>query len=283
VRRLPFLTLVLVVFALAAPPASAAPGDSYVALGDSFAAGPLIPNQLLENAGCLRSDRNYAHLLAPALTSTPVLRDATCSGAQTRDMTAAQDVFPAPNPPQFDRLSVSTKTVTLQIGGNDIGFTGIVQNCATANPFGSPCRDQYVRNGQDEIANRINATAPKVAAVIDGIRARAPQARVFVLGYPTILPDSGIGCWPVIPIAWSDVSYLRAKHKQLNAMIASQATAHGARYVDVYGPSIGRDACKSSSVRWVEPVVPASAAAPLHPNLRGMQGINSVLRPIVGS
>ena len=36
----------------------------WVGLGDSFAAGPLIPNQSLFPLGCLRSDRNYARLAA---------------------------------------------------------------------------------------------------------------------------------------------------------------------------------------------------------------------------
>ena len=61
------------------------------------------------------------------------------------------------------------------------------------------------------------------------------------------------------------------------AMLASQAAAHGATYVDVYTPSIGRDACRSSSVRWVEPIIPGNAAAPVHPNARGMAGMAAVI------
>ncbi len=282
--RTALVACVVVLVAAVAEPAPAAPGDKYVALGDSFTAGPLIPNQSLVDAGCLRSDRNYPSRLAPSVAATiPVFADASCSGADTGDMTSAQDVFPFPNAPQFDRLTASTKLVTLQIGGNDIGFSGIIESCATLNPFGSPCRNKYVAGGVDQISARISATAPKVAAVIDGIRARSPQARIFVLGYPAILPDTGLGCWPALPIAWNDVSYLRAKHKELNAMIRTQATNKGATYVNVYGPSIGKDACASSSVRWVEPLVPVNAAAPVHPNARGMQGMANVLRPLVTS
>jgi hypothetical protein len=43
--------------------------------------------------------------------------------------------------------------------------------------------------------------------------------------------------------------------------------------VDVYSASVGRSACASSGTRWVEPYIPATAAAPLHPNLRGMQAM----------
>ena len=54
-----------------------------------------------------------------------------------------------------------------------------------------------------------------------------------------------------------------------------QALVDGARYVDDYTPSIGFNACKSASVRWVEPLVPANAAAPFHPNARGEAGVST--------
>jgi lysophospholipase L1-like esterase len=264
-----------------APGAGAAPSQaaptSYVALGDSFTAGPLIPDQLSDPLGCLRSDRDYPHVLAPS-SGQATLRDVSCSGAETDDMFAAQDVTPGPNPPQLDALDASTGLVTLGIGGNDVGFSGIIEDCATALPWQTPCRDTYLAGGRDEISARIAATAPKVAAVLDAVRARAPAARILVVGYPAILPDSGSGCWPSMPIGWNDVPYLRAKHRELNAMLASQAAAHGAGYVDVYTPSIGHDSCRSSSVRWVEPIVPGNAAAPVHPNARGMAGMAAAIR-----
>ena len=58
-----------------------------------------------------------------------------------------------------------------------------------------------------------------------------------------------------------------------NVQPHSGAQANGAVYVDVYTPSIGRDACAAASTRWVEPLVPANAAAPVHPNARGMDGM----------
>jgi hypothetical protein len=55
-------------------------------------------------------------------------------------------------------------------------------------------------------------------------------------------------------------------------MLRAEALAHGAVYVNTYAPSIGHDACQPPLIRWVEPVVPADGAAPIHPNIRGMQG-----------
>ena len=251
--------------------AAGASAANWAGLGDSYAAGPLIPNQQLSPLGCLRSDHNFAHLAAAALGRS--LADASCSGAKTDDMTTPQDVTPGQNPPQFNALTTDTQIATLQIGGNDIGFTSILENCATANPFAHPCRDKYVVNGHDTLADKIAATAPKVATVLQGIHARSPGARVFVVNYAAILPETGSGCWPQVPIAFADVPYLRSVEKNLNAMLAQQAAANDARIVDDYTASIGRDACKSSSTRWVEPLVPANAAAPFHPNARGEAGI----------
>jgi len=253
--------------------AQAAP--RFTALGDSYAAGPLIPVQL-PPFGCLKSSSNYAHL-AQLTFNYPEFADPTCSGAKTGDMTQTQNVTPGPNPPQFDSLSPDTALVTLQIGGNDIGFSSIAQDCLSASPSGHPCQDKYVVDGQDEISRRIAETAPKVDAVLDGIRARSPQAKVLVVNYSAILPHTGKGCWPQMPVARDDVPYMRAKQEELNAMLADQAAANGATLVDVYAASRGHDACALPGVRWVEPVVPVNAAAPLHPNLLGMQAMSTMV------
>jgi lysophospholipase L1-like esterase len=248
----------------------------YVGLGDSYTAGPVIPVQQANPAGCLRSDHNYPHLVALALNGA-ILRDVSCSGAITDNMTQSQTVQGGSNPPQFNALSSGTQAVSLTIGGNDIGFVSIAENCSSPVNSGTPCQDKYVVKGDDTIADRIAATAPKVAAVLQGIRARAPHATVFVLGYLDILPDNGVGCYPQMPITDGDVPYLRDKEKQLNAMLQYTTVASGDVYVDTYGQSIGRDACQLPTVRWVEPVVPVNPAAPIHPNAAGMQASANML------
>ena len=268
------LALAVVAMALlgAAAGASAA---TYTALGDSYAAGPLIPNQSLNPLGCLRSDHNYAHLTAAAKGLT--LTDVSCSGAKTGDMTSPQNVEPGPNPPQFNALNASTDDVSITIGGNDIGFSEVAQSCITLNPFATPCKNKYAPGGKDQLAERIATAAPKVAAVIQGIHSRAPNARVFVLDYPAIFPETGSGCWPQLPIGFGDVPYLRSTQQHLNQMIAAQAAANGATFVGWYAASIGHDACKSQSNRWVEPLIPGELTAPLHPTRAGMQGAANLL------
>jgi hypothetical protein len=251
--------------------------DRYVALGDSFTSGPAIQPQEISTPGCLRSLANYPHLIAPDLQGHS-LTDVSCSGAQTIDMTTSQDVTPNPDPaPQFDALGPQTKLVTLGIGGNDIGFVDIAVTCgrlALLSPLAtSPCRDYYTANGI--VDDRIAALGPRLNAVLKGIEARAPAAKIFVVGYPAILPEDPsqyVLCRPVLPVATGDIPYLRDEvHKALNRKIKGRATAHGAVYVDTYTPSIGHDACQLPTVRWVEPVAPAADAAPVHPNRLGME------------
>jgi GDSL-like lipase/acylhydrolase family protein len=277
------VVVALIIATLIAAVAPAAAADRYVGLGDSFAAGPLIPVQI-RPFGCLKSNNNYVHIVQRQKAFAE-FRDPSCSGAETEDMTQPQNVSPRPNPPQFDSLSTDTVAVTLTISGNDIGFSGIAEDCFSPTPSsGSPCKDQYTAGGQDEISRRIAETAPKVDAVLDGIRARSPESTVFVVNYSALFPHEGPGCWPQMPVAEGDVPYLREKQEELNAMLADQAAANGARLVDVYAASVGHDACAPPLLRWVEPYVPASAAAPLHPNLFGMRAFaHLVLREMAAA
>jgi lysophospholipase L1-like esterase len=268
--------------AVTAPFGTGAP--HYVALGDSYTSGPLIPDQTGSPAGCLRSNHNYPSLVA-AGAGAATFTDVSCQGADTTDMTHAQSVPLGTNPPQDNALSSSTTLVTLGIGGNDINFINIVINCTTlsfTDPFGHPCKDHYTSGGTDKLRQAIAATAPKVAADLQGIHADAPGARVFLAGYPVILPDSGNGCWPAVPIAFGDVPYLRGVEKALNSMLATVAAANNATYVDTYTASIGHDVCQRPGVKWVEGLIPTSPAAPFHPNALGERGMARQVLAAVG-
>jgi lysophospholipase L1-like esterase len=110
-----------------------------------------------------------------------------------------------------------------------------------------------------------------VAAVLQQIHARAPGARVLLVGYPDILPAAGDGCWPLVPFAFGDVPYLRTIEIDVNQMLASAAAANGATFVDTYTATTGHDACQPASVKDVEGLFPTSPAYPFHPNQRGQQ------------
>lgn len=259
------------------------PGTNYISLGDSYTSGPLITDQNGEPLGCLRSNRNWPALTKPKIRVTG-FRDMSCSGAQTNDMWSPQGVDPGgPNPAQLSVVDGAAKVVTLQIGGNDIGFSDIIKTCALQNPFGSGCTADYVHDGRDELSEKINATAPKIDAVVAEIKRKAPQAKVFLVGYPTLVPQSGNGCYPLVPVLPQDVPYLRAKTVQLNGMIAARAAAAGVEYIDLYGPSAGHDFCASTSNKWVEGIIPTSVAAPVHPNAKGMENFATIVSAAINA
>jgi lysophospholipase L1-like esterase len=253
---------------------------TYVALGDSYASGPLIPNQQMDPLGCLRSDHNFASLTAAALGLS--LTDMSCAGAEISQMTTSQNVTIGTNPPQLSALSPSTSVVSLQISGNDIGFSSIIENCAALTPWGptsvgQTCQGHYDSGGVNQLANSINAVAPRLATVIQEIHADAPAAKVFVVGYPDILPSTGDGCWPALPLTFADSPYLYNTEVELDTMIATEAKENGATYVDTFTPSENYNACTSSSTRWIEPLIPDTLAAPVHPNATGEAGMAGLL------
>ncbi|MBA2472086.1 MAG: SGNH/GDSL hydrolase family protein [Pseudonocardiales bacterium] len=246
----------------------------YVALGDSYASGPGIPEQRTDPIGCQRSTRNYPALLARALRIRDYT-DVSCGGARTDNMTAPQPVRLGPNPPQFDALRRHTDLVTITIGGNDIDIGALWLTCARlgpTDPSGDPCKRQATAGGTDLCAQRIAGAAPKVARVLAGVRARSPHATVLLVGYLRILPPT-TGCYPAFPIARGDVPYVDGVERQLTAMLADQANNHGAVFVDSYAGSLGHDACQQPGVKWVEGPAPTSAAAPDHPNVIGMREV----------
>jgi lysophospholipase L1-like esterase len=272
--------------ALALPAHSALAADPgpYVSLGDSYTAAPLVLNLTGTPLGCLRSDHNYPSLVASAL-GIASFRDVSCSAATTDDMTSAQTTpvqLLGSNPPQFDALRADTQLVTLGIGGNDVGVVGAAVACASLGliaPTATACRSHFARPDGDANDVLIALTAPKIAAVLQGIHVRSPQARVLVVGYPDVLPRSGNGCWPVVPLSPDDVRYMDGLIIRTNTMLAEQAALNGAEFVDTYGDSVGHDVCTLPGTRWYEGLVPTAVAFPLHPNALGMQSsARSVLR-----
>jgi lysophospholipase L1-like esterase len=256
------------------PPPGASTSGPMVALGDSYTAGALLPTSLTARPlGCLRAARAYPQIVAAALGAP--LTDVACSSAGVADMTAAQRTGLGTNPPQLDALAPDDSTVVLTLGGDDIGFTNVLNECmelSFTDPWGSPCRDHYTSGGTDQLAALVTAERPSMSAVLADIAARAPRARIVVVGYPDLFPLGG-GCWPAVPITDGDVSYLRGIELQLNAMLAADAKAANATFVDTYTPTVGHDFCQPERIRDIEGLIPGSWALPFHPNARGQAAI----------
>ncbi|WP_156756649.1 SGNH/GDSL hydrolase family protein [Actinokineospora pegani] len=277
--RLRVLLACAVALAAGTPAASSAEHVSdiptyqrYVALGDSYAAGPGIPEQT--GGGCGRSTANYPALLAEWL-EVPTFVDVSCGGAVTADLRAAQRLGQGTAEPQFAALTADTDLVTLTVGGNDVGFGEVLATCAregSADPAGDRCRRRYTASGSDLLAARVAKAGQDVVAALRTIHQRAPDAEVVVVGYPRILP-AGAGCWPLVPFAAGDTAYFDATQRLLNSTLAAAAAENGDTFVDPYPYAEGRDACAPPVRRWVEPLRPASPASPVHPNAAGMAAV----------
>ena len=226
--------------------------NRYVALGDSYTAGPLIRWVHNDPPGCLRSSRNYPALLAQWL-DVGKLVDVSCSGADSGDITGAQDAFGQRVPPQLGAVTADTDLVTVGIGGNDFGlFSDLAQGL---RPPG--------------IATTLARAGARVGDVLARVRDRAPDAVVAVVGYPRIVPTDG-SC-SVLPFGPADNRYLDGVEGQLNRELQRAAVGAGAVWVDTYGPSRGHHACAGDDA-WVNGArtMPLRALA-LHPFETGMQ------------
>ncbi|MEV4612781.1 SGNH/GDSL hydrolase family protein [Kitasatospora sp. NPDC049258] len=286
-----------VLTALGAPAQAATGTGKYVALGDSYAAGAGVPGQ---SAGlCLRSDRNYGHLVAAALKSS-AYTDTTCSAAKIKAITSAQyDAFIRVNDPQLDAVTADTELITVGIGGNDLGtsdlgIADVIATCiggAVINPLGTPCKDHYAdghwdwsswswQYGEDTLQRRIAAARPQLADALRRIHAKAPHAKVLLVGYPSVLPENEWDCVGRQPVTVGDVAYLRGVLGSLNSMLASTAAADGATYVDTAAPTRGHDIC--SDDRWIEGTIPHAPAVPFHPNATGEQVMSRAVLKALG-
>jgi lysophospholipase L1-like esterase len=266
----------------AATPAAARPlRGSYVALGDSYTAGLGIPAQTGSTAGCGQSTSSYPYLVARSLRLD--LTDMSCSSATIPDLTSAQVTGQGTNPAQLSALSSGTALVTVSIGGNDIGLIDIVTKCTELDlvpalfPGRSsklrPCEDYYTAGGTDQIQQRIQAVTGNLADTLTQIKERAPHARVYVVGYPDLLPTGGAGCGGALGITAGDIAFLNREEVRLNGVLEQVARAAGDGYVDTYAPSEGHDACAAPASRWLEPLLTSGPAAPLHPNAAGERGM----------
>ena len=298
--------------------ASGTEGLDYVALGDSFAAGLGLPNETGKPvSGCAQSAKNYPHLVARALRLT--LTDVTCTGAQTVNVISnPQKTGNGTAPVQLDSLSAATRVVTITIGGNDLGFFTTTASCVALSANGpllaSPeenCRQKYVKAGMDTLAERIagpvisgraaTANDPKpmargLTATFAAISAAAPNARVFVVGYPAIMPPQAEtpqgGCFRAqiegasldslriengFPFTDVDVKYLYSIEKALDAATEQAATEAGFTYIPVLPGSEAHSGCAAPkqsyingiSLRATKKFSVALSGGALHPNAAG--------------
>jgi len=271
-RRLLLLSAAVGLLVVAVPSAPAAPRpNAYVALGDSYTAGPFIGLDFQHKDvpyACAQSKYSYPYLVA-AQIKAKVFRDVSCSSARTEHFSQPQKAYSQTNPPQYNALRADTSLVTIGIGGNDIGLVGMAEDCGKPATDGTTCEERNRTPEGDKYRVRIRKYAPEFVAMLKEVRRRAPAAEILVVVYPTVLPD-GDGCYPYVPLTPADNRYVRGLVHSLNVLEAKLSRQHGARFVDTETSSIGHDACQIPTKAWVNGLVIVPPSFPLHPNEYGM-------------
>ena len=203
---------------------SAAAGESYVALGDSYSSGTGTRTYIDDGTECLRSTYAYAGLTAAAKDYTLNFR--ACSGAVVADVRNVQ----------LSALSSSTRFVTLSVGGNDAGFADVLTECALP-AWASDCAGA-VAGARTFIANTLPG---RLSTLYSAIRTAAPNAKVVVVGYPRIF--MGEDCNLTTFFSPEDQSALNNAVALINSVTSSAASARAFTFVNPVSRFTGHAVC----------------------------------------
>ena len=234
---------------LTAAPAGAST-TNYVAMGDSYSSGLGAGNY--SGGSCDRSSHAYAQLWATANTPASFAFVA-CSGATTTDVINNQ----------LSALSSATTLVSITIGGNDVGFSSVMETCVLSST--STCV-----NAVNQAEAQARSQLPGALSTLFGdISARAPNATVVVMGYPEFYDLSrSSGC---IGLSTNDRIALDGGADVLDSVIQA-ATAGRARFVyaEVRPAFAGHEICDSNS--WLHSVDWFNLGDSYHPTASGQSG-----------
>lgn len=250
----------LVELGLQASAAGASAVPSYSALGDSYAAG-VGTNDYYESSGaCQRSPIAYAPIIASSEGFG--LDFAACSGATTSQVLDSQ----------LGGLNASTALVTVSAGGDNVGFANVLQTCAEYGWIDfwgyDPCQSA-INSGEASIANGL---AQSLQVLYSTIAARAPGARVDVVGYPALFDPNGDVCpfGGSLFITQNEALQLNQGANQMDAVIQAEAAAYGFHFVDPRPAFASHAVCTSNP--WINGVTYPTSNS-FHPDAAGYQGL----------
>ncbi len=224
----------------------------YAAVGDSFAAGVGAGSYL--DTSCYRSSRSYPKLL-DADTDKLLSAFLACSGANTSAVVGQVAGVPA-----------GAALVTVTVGGNDVGFADVMQNCFVLP--NSTCASKIA--AASAIATS-DAFAANIAGVITAIKVKAPAARVVVAGYPLLFAlTNGVNT----KYSWADE--VNAQTVVLNDRIQAIALANGAAFIDVEDDFAGHGI--GSSAPWINDWSWFNTTNGFHPNASGYIAYAAAIR-----
>lgn len=246
-------------------------GIEYLGMGDSFASGQgaysYIDGTDTANNTCHLSSLSYPFLLSTSLFNSG--HSVACSGARIKDVTGNPKLYggqnvPNRNQPELDRLNLLSviykdyspgyllqnefvqkyrpQTLTLSIGGNDIGFSDVVKQCVMPRIKDTTCYPTY--EDQQELVKRITAVGDKLKTTYKTIS--GPGRTVYVIGYPHIVVEGG-NCAANVHLDSKEIKLFVGLTDTLNEVIKRAAESAGAKYVDVSQTFVGHRMCETKS------------------------------------
>jgi hypothetical protein len=267
--------------------------NTYVAIGDSYSAGEgmnnYFPGTDTSDNHCHRSPLGYP-LLADAARSLGTTDFVACSGAITDDLFNPNnngninDTTHTREAPQLNALSAATQTVTLTLGGNDVGFSSVLAQCiigrvGVKKVFGkagcskNALLTSAVNSRMQALSGNGTATTPtgvsvhSYSSILQRIHALAPNARIFVGDYPAFFApfkgECGVGSVdvsniPVIGTATAALKITKADAQWLNSLAAvmdlamyTAAGANNATFVDV-GSNFATHQLCGTGTPWIQ-------------------------------
>ena len=236
---------------LAATTASAQSSVHYVALGDSYSSGLGAGSYISASGSCDQSTNAYPAVWAAADQPASYVSEA-CAGATTATVLSSQ----------LGALSAATTLVSITVGGNDVGFSSVMETCVLLPT--SSCVSA-VSHAEHLVATQLPG---ELDSVLNAIRADAPSARVVVLGYPEFYDLSkSSSC---IGLSTTDRTDLNQGADVLDSAIQAAAARHGDAWVDVRGAFTSHEICDSGS--WLHSVDWLNLSDSYHPTAAGQSG-----------
>jgi lysophospholipase L1-like esterase len=229
-------------------PAAAQSTVHYVALGDSYSSGVGAGNYYSSSGSCDRSPNAYSVLWDNA-NAPASYTSVACSGATTSTVISGQ----------LSALSSATTLVSITVGGNDVGFSSVMETCVLDST--SSCVSA-IQTAESEMSSQLPG---ELNSVLSDIAADAPSARVVVLDYPELYDLSqSSGC---IGLSTTDRTDLNQAADELDGQIQAAAGRYGDAFGDVRPEFAGHEICDSSP--WLHSVNFLDIDESYHPTASG--------------
>jgi lysophospholipase L1-like esterase len=247
------------------------PSWTYTAMGDSYSSGVGSPPYDTGTAsGCERSQQAFGRQFAQQQSGIgdAGIQHIACSGATINNLLSS-GTGQNGEQPQISQMYSGSKLVTVTIGGNDIGFAGVLTNCLL-NPL-TTCESAYNGDNTSNLYTKIDNLEPQLVDAYEAMKSAAPQAKIVAVTYP-LLFTPGVACQT---LSVPDVNYLNNVGLYLDSAIISAAKAAGIDALDERYAFLGHQLC-SSGTSWVNSVSGTSvtdSSSYFHPTAAGQAQI----------